>query len=429
MHTLKGTSKNRCSCKLGPAALAAGPTKSYCSVGFAALYPPYIWIIRGSLKSIYLHRRRQGLSAAFLALLVVGHHVGYAAEPSPPAAEFPHDLMARAARLPDGSVFLPKPAQHVLGVRTVLVQPASMPATVELAGRVVRDPNFSGTVQAIQAGVVEAPPGGLPNLGQRVTKGQLLGNLRPVLTSMDRSQTEAQLAIVNKDVFLNQKLLERVREQAVTGGINISIQQETAMIEYKGLLARKSALEAALAGTPQPLRAPVSGVISRSEAALGKVVAGGDTLFEIVDPARLWVEALNYDMHLVGRVSAATALGPNGAVIGLTYMGQSYELRNQAVPLQFRALTTADQALAVGQNLKVYVQTKDTVQGFLVAHAAVTRGAESTDVVWVHHAAEIFTPHVVRTVVAGTDQVLVVSGLSAGDRVVTVGASAFAQAR
>ena len=39
---LKGTSKNCFSGSLGQAAPAADPTKSYYSVGFAALNPPYI---------------------------------------------------------------------------------------------------------------------------------------------------------------------------------------------------------------------------------------------------------------------------------------------------------------------------------------------------------------------------------------------------
>lgn len=38
-----GTSKNRFSCRLGQAASAADPTKSYCSAGFASLNPPYIF--------------------------------------------------------------------------------------------------------------------------------------------------------------------------------------------------------------------------------------------------------------------------------------------------------------------------------------------------------------------------------------------------
>ena len=43
-------------------------------------------------------------------------------------------------RQPDGSVFLPKPAQRQIGVRTLLVEPGELPRTHELAGKVVMDP-------------------------------------------------------------------------------------------------------------------------------------------------------------------------------------------------------------------------------------------------------------------------------------------------
>ncbi len=43
-------------------------------------------------------------------------------------------------RQPDGSVFLPKPAQRQLGVRTLVAVAAELPRTVELSGKVLMDP-------------------------------------------------------------------------------------------------------------------------------------------------------------------------------------------------------------------------------------------------------------------------------------------------
>jgi len=71
-------------------------------------------------------------------------------------------------RQPDGSVFLPKPAQRQLQVRTAVVVQAEHPQTVELTGRVIADPNAGGKVQPTQAGRIEPGPRGLPSLGQSV---------------------------------------------------------------------------------------------------------------------------------------------------------------------------------------------------------------------------------------------------------------------
>ena len=77
-------------------------------------------------------------------------------------------------RQPDGSVFLPKPSQRQLGVRTVVAEEKALPKTVELTGRVVADANAGGKVQPTQAGRIEPGPRGLPQLGQAVRKGETL---------------------------------------------------------------------------------------------------------------------------------------------------------------------------------------------------------------------------------------------------------------
>jgi hypothetical protein len=343
--------------------------------------------------------------------------------------QFPFKLSAQAARLPDGSVFLPVTAQFQLGLRTTVAQETSAQETFKLSGRVLRDPNFSGAVQATQSGVLSAPPGGLPTLGQRVGKGQLLGYLKPVLSSLERSELETQLATVTKDLLLNQRLLERVREQAVTGGVNISIQEDAALIEYRGHQARKQAIEKALEGAPQALRSPVAGVVSRSEIFLGKVVAQGDTLFEVVDPRHLWVEATNYDLKLADRISAAHTVGADGAFIPLTYKGQGYQLRNQAVQLQFQIAAAAESGLAIDQGVQVFVRTREQVRGVAVPPQAVTLRNNAEHVVWVRHAAEVFTPHVVKIVGYDGNQHPVISGIAPGDRVVSSDLLALTQAR
>ena len=47
-------------------------------------------------------------------------------------------------RMADGSVFLPKPAQRQLNVRTLVVETTELPRAFELNGRVLMDPNAGG---------------------------------------------------------------------------------------------------------------------------------------------------------------------------------------------------------------------------------------------------------------------------------------------
>ena len=62
-------------------------------------------------------------------------------------------------RLPSGDVFLAKPTQRKLGIRTSQVTTAEHARAFELNGRVISDPNAGGRVQSTQAGRLLPGPG------------------------------------------------------------------------------------------------------------------------------------------------------------------------------------------------------------------------------------------------------------------------------
>jgi multidrug efflux pump subunit AcrA (membrane-fusion protein) len=125
----------------------------------------------------------------------------------------------------------------------------------------------------------------------------------------------------------------------------------------------------------------------------------------------------------------ATGFTRDGVKLPLEYMGQAYHLRNQAVPLQFRITGNTGLMLALGQTIQVFVQTATQAQGFLLPRASVAQGADDKAQVWVHHAAEVFSPRTVRVQAVDEATVLVVEGLAAGDHVVTAGAQLLSQVR
>ena len=188
------------------------------------------------------------LSFLFFSTLVLagdGHDHGDA----PPAASG-----NGPKRQPDGSVFLPKPAQRQIGVRTLLVEPGELPRTHELAGKVVMDPNAGGKVQAIVAGRVTPGPRGLPLPGQQVKKGEVLAYVTPEVGGNSRSLAESRL--------------RRLRELSDT-------------------VPRKVIEEAEAAVANEQLVAPVSGVIASANVVSGQVLEARETLFEIVNPERM----------------------------------------------------------------------------------------------------------------------------------------------
>ncbi|MGB7988623.1 MAG: HlyD family secretion protein, partial [Candidatus Methylophosphatis roskildensis] len=178
----------------------------------------------------------------------------------------------------------------------------------------------------------------------------------------------------------------------------------------------------------EPLRAPAAGVISASHHLLaGQIVDARETLFEIVDPARLAVEALAYDAGIGATLTSASGLAGEAA-LELIFVGGGRQLREQALPLLFR-IAAHDAAVAVGQPVKVIVRTKRGIKGETVPRQALTKVGAGETAVWVHVAPERFVARRVRTQSLDASNVAVVDGLHDGDRVVTEGASLLSQVR
>ncbi|AAZ97700.1 hypothetical protein Tbd_1747 [Thiobacillus denitrificans ATCC 25259] len=331
---------------------------------------------------------------------------------------------ASAKRLPDGGVFVPKAVQRLLGIRTVLGEPRDIARTVELNGHVMPDPSFSGRVQSSQSGRVAQPKGGFPAIGMKVRKGQVLAYVEPAASSIEKGNQQAQLAELASALGLAERRAARL-EQLV--GSLPQKEIEAARAEAVSLRARKAAVAASLYQR-EALRAPVAGVISQAAVVAGQVVEAREVLFEIVDPTRLRVEAVAYDSALSGQVAGAAGTTAGGEPLALAFIGQSYQLREQALPMQF-AVKPPVPVLSVGQPVKVFVETRQTVRGVALPQTSLTRNAGGETTVWVHASAERFVAKPVRAQAIDADTVAVVEGLHEGDRVVTQGAASLAQIR
>ncbi len=344
-----------------------------------------------------------------------GHDHGDA--PAAPSANGPQ-------RQPDGSVFLPKPAQRQLGVRTVVTEAAELPRTVELSAKVLMDPNAGGKVQPLNAGRIEAGPRGLPNPGQVVRKGEVLAYVVPSTAPIERANQAAQLAELRAAKSLADKRIARLQELADTVPRK---EIEAAESEAASLAARMAAVGAGLS-TREALLAPVSGVIASAHIVAGQVVDARELIFEIVDPSRLRIEALAFDATIASNIGSATmALGNQR--LPLTFIGASRSLREQALPLAFRAQGAALDQLAVGQPVRVFVQTKDKRKGIPVPVASLMKNPANQTVVWVKTAPERFEPRTVTTEPLDGVNAAVTSGLQPGDRVATQGATLINQVR
>ena len=328
-------------------------------------------------------------------------------------------------RQADGSVFLPKPSQRQLAVRTIVVEEKALPQSLELTGRVIMDPNAGGRVQPTQAGRIEAGPRGLPRLGQTVRKGEVLAMLRASAGAIERANQQAQAAELSAQLGLARRRTERL---AQLEGTVPQKDIEAAQADLRSLQQRGAAVGRSVSAT-EALVAPLSGVISLANVVAGQVVDAREVLFEVVDPSRLMVEALAFDVALLGNIAGAHATPAAGISVPLRFAGAGRAQREGAIPLQFQTASGQAVPLSVNQPVKVLIQTKENVKGFAVPAEAVVKNSNNQDMVWVHTGAETLSPRTVRVMPLDGANVSVVDGLKAGDRVVTQGAALVNQVR
>jgi cobalt-zinc-cadmium efflux system membrane fusion protein len=149
-----------------------------------------------------------------------------------------------------------------------------------------------------------------------------------------------------------------------------------------------------------------------SNAVAGQVVEARESVFEVVDPKRLRIEALAYDTaQALDVVSGSLAVGD--ARVPLAFVGAARSLREQALPLMFRGEGNALENLAVGQPVKVYALTKSTVQGYRVPAAALVKNPANQTIVWVKAVPERFEPRTVTVEPLDGANVAVTAGLKA----------------
>lgn len=329
-----------------------------------------------------------------------------------------------AQRLADGSLFMPKVVQRQWMLRTQQARLAELAATVELNGQVIPDPQTSGRVQAPFAGSVMPGPKGMPTPGRVVRKGEALAYLRPAAGVIERGNQKAQLAELEAQWVIAEGRLKRYEQ--LEGAI-AQKEVESARTEVAALHKRRTLVSASI-DSMEPILAPVAGVISSPSRVLaGQFVDAREVLFEIVDPAKLAVEALAYDPAIGATLVSASALAEQ-MPLDLKYVGGGRQLREQALPLLFR-ISSANPSVAVGQPVKVIVRTARGIKGAAMPRSAIVKTGSGETAVWIHAEAERFVARKVRIQSLDAAHVAIIDGLHEGDRVVVEGAGLLSQVR
>jgi cobalt-zinc-cadmium efflux system membrane fusion protein len=329
--------------------------------------------------------------------------------------------------------------------------------TLQVPGRVVPRPLGRAVVAAPARGrTLPVSSAGFVRLGDRVDEGMVLALLEPVLAGAEgtqllaaRSELEARGIAAEAEGVRARARLERARRlleraERLRGKEALSereleearFQAELALHDLEAAkklktsydeFRRARAGETALALS---LKAPIGGVISTARAIAGEYVEAGTLLFEIVDPAALWIEGdvPELDLGRIGESPAASyrlAAGgspPRAAGLSFLALGPAIDPETRAVRIIY-ALNEPPPDVRIGAAADLFIETRRVNEAVAVPLSAVVDD-NGRPVVFVQLAGESFERRDVALGIRSGGLVELVSGVSAGECVVTKGAYA-----
>lgn len=344
--------------------------------------------------------------------------------------------------------------------------PARLTQRLVVPARVVPAEGASAVVAAPVAGRLLGPDGkGLARSGDLVAAGAPLAHVEPPLSAADAAQLRAlQLEWNLKALEIEQAFAAATTQQrfarleseriAKLRPDGLATQQQ-ADAAQRDLALADAALDAARTaraaigsvragpadagpatlpeGLKFPVLAPIAGVVVGAGRVPGESVEAGATLFRVVDASRLWVEGRvsEFDAARIGRAPRAALSFPSApgrrVEVGdspgsrLILFGPEVDEVSRTVLLRY-TLPEAGADLRPGllADMEIAVATVDAAVA--IPHAAVVMdGGRPT--AWVMLGGESFARRELVLGVRDGEFVEVRSGVEAGERVVTRGAS------
>ncbi len=386
---------------------------------------------------------------------------------------------APAAEAETGTVKFLMEQQWLIRMKLAQVEERTVARQVTATGRVVPASNMQAVIAPPVGGIITGAA--VPRVGQRVSQGQTIAVLQQTATSAEQAQVRAaqaqveaqnaQLRAQNAQVNVENARLESERRTA-EGEVNAmrvrrdlarteaeraqrlydrkafslrqleAAQAERASAEasYQAAIKRTEAYAAARPISPAApvrisvgsanasytVRAPLSGYVTRVNKSLGEQVAPGEAILEISNLDTVWVEAPVFERdlnRLAGNASATftTAAYPDQEFSGVVIdVGAVIDERTRAATAVFQ-VPNAGRALRIGMQADVRLDAGEQVTAMMIPQAAVLDN-EGKKIVYVLVSGEEFERREITLGDEYGEQVAVLSGLNAGERVVTQGA-------
>ena len=273
----------------------------------------------------------------------------------------------------------------------------------------------------------------LPSIGQWVKKGAVLAVISPPTNSdnslnkirseylLARAEYERAQRLYDQQAIPEKRLEEaRLLYEAQKASYDVIANQ----IDFGSPEDDKAAY------TPHfHLKSPIDGFVESIHFHIGENVRSGETLFKITNPRRLLLKvnvpaariaalqgASDASFKIEGYEQEYQVSRLNGRLLSI---GSSIDEASRTVPVYFE-FDNPGNILKIGMFAEASVKIGEPVQALAIPQSAIF-DEDGTPVAYVHVEGESFSRRVLKTGISDLGYTQVLSGISAGERVVTIG--------
>ena len=261
-------------------------------------------------------------------------------------------------------------------------------------------------------------------VGQSVSKGQVLVRLNNQDNAARLTQAQANLRSTEAQATLAQNMMQR-KKRLLDQGFIAKVDYEQAVVDYQAQLQNVYAQQANVniaqkADADGTIFSPISGVVTQRQVDSGQTVAAGQTLFEIVDPNHLEIQAkLPSDQQAALKVGQAIEYNIQGNPTPLTAVISRISPIADPVNRQIEFFARPNEninSLSIGAFVEGNILASNQVAGQLIPLDLIQHLEDQT-YVWVIRQNKIERVNLQVLEQRYSDNLAVVQGLQSGDQI------------
>lgn len=385
----------------------------------------WIWAVAGLLLGVFLMyvlmRTRYRKAAA--AVIVFSFLIPTAAI-NPTAAHDGEEHGGGAAGTGGGmsSAFLvEKESQFLFDIITQQTGGGSFYQTSELLGTVTAAPQGMAVIQTPQTGKI---------VSLRVTPGQSVAKGQTLAVVEQQIEAGTQIDIISQRNALNAEVkAAKAQYDRLLSIADIAAKKDLteAKARYDAAVQNLRLLNSNVGGSVGStkmvtLTAPITGVVGTFNYAIGAVISAGQTLFEITNLNKVYVETqvFSADLNDVGKGTRFTAFSNSDTAtyaLRLVSTAQAVNTENQAQRVVFEVINPNNK-FKIGENVRVLKYGANRIVQLVVPTAAIT-DVNGKPAVFIKDKAEGFSISFIQKGESNPIYTSIIKGVEAGERVVT----------